>query len=399
MVYSVIGANFGDEGKGFIVNNLSRELIFKNINLIVVRTNGGSQAGHTVEDKGLKHVFHHFGSGTFQFVDTYLSKEFIVNPIMFKEEFMELNKFIFSYSKLREIVHPDARVTTPYDMIVNQALESIRDNNRHGSCGLGINETIVRNKNKHFELKVKDLSDIKYVKYLLNQIKQNYIPKRLKDLDIYDRLDDRNSYYLIDEDNFIQNKFIEDCEFFIKSIDIRDYQYLTPYLDKGNLIFENAQGLLLDKNSVFYPHVTPTKTGLTYPIGILKELNYKGEIKSIYVTRPYITRHGAGYLPNECKQTDLYQNIKDETNIPNEWQGSLRFAIPDIDKIAENLLKDIIENKSNNILINSYLAVTCKNHLNTSEEVKTVQGVMNLYEFMGKIIDETAGLLIPYGIF
>ena len=69
MVYSVIGMNFGDEGKGFIVNNLCKELIIKNNNLIVVRTNGGSQAGHTVEDKGVRHVFHHFGSGTFQLVD------------------------------------------------------------------------------------------------------------------------------------------------------------------------------------------------------------------------------------------------------------------------------------------------------------------------------------------
>ena len=401
MVYSVIGANFGDEGKGFIVNNLCKRLISQDINVIVVRTNGGSQAGHTVEDKGVRHIFHHFSSGTFQLVDTYLSKEFIVNPIMFKEEFIELNKIIFSCSKLREIIHPEARVTTPYDMIVNQTLESIRDNDRHGSCGLGINETVVRNNDKHFKLVVKDLQDSKYVKYLLNQVKQNYIPKRLKDLNIYDKLDDRSSYYLLDEDNTILNKFLEDCEFFYKNIDIRDYQYLVSYLNEGHIIFENAQGLLLDKDSVFYPHVTPTKTGLKYSINILKELNYKGEIKSIYVTRPYITRHGAGYLPNECKQSDLYQNIKDETNIPNEWQGSLRFALPSIDRIAETLLKDIIENKTSNIdiAIIPYLAMTCISHLDNPEEVKTVQGIMSLFDFASKIINETFGLVDLYGIY
>ena len=286
-------------------------------------------------------------------------------------------------------------------MIVNQTLESIRDNDRHGSCGLGINETVVRNNDKHFKLVVKDLQDSKYVKYLLNQVKQNYIPKRLKDLNIYDKLDDRSSYYLLDEDNTILNKFLEDCEFFYKNIDIRDYQYLVSYLNEGHIIFENAQGLLLDKDSVFYPHVTPTKTGLKYSINILKELNYKGEIKSIYVTRPYITRHGAGYLPNECKQSDLYQNIKDETNIPNEWQGSLRFALPSIDRIAETLLKDIIENKTSNIdiAIIPYLAMTCISHLDNPEEVKTVQGIMSLFDFASKIINETFGLVDLYGIY
>lgn len=399
MVYSVIGANFGDEGKGFIVNNLCKKLSSQEINIIVVRTNGGSQAGHTVENRCKRHIFHHFGSGTLQLVDTYLSKEFIVNPIMFREEFIELNKIIFSQSKLRELVHPEARVTTPYDMIMNQALESFRDNSRHGSCGLGINETIVRNNDKHFKLVVKDLQDSKYVKYLLNQIKQNYIPERLKDLNIYDNLDDRNSYYLLDEDNSIQNRFLEDCEFFMKNIDIKDYQYLVSYLKEGHIIFENAQGLLLDKDSIYYPHVTPTKTGLKYSLDILKELNYNGEIKPIYVMRPYITKHGAGYLLNECSQSDLYQNIKDETNIPNEWQGSLRFALPDIDRIAETLLKDVIENQSSNIVISPSLAITCRSHLDNLDEVKTIQGTMSLFNFISGIMTETVGLFDFYGIY
>lgn len=394
MVYSVIGMNFGDEGKGFIVNNLCKELIIKNNNLIVVRTNGGSQAGHTVEDKGLRQVFHHFGSGSLQGIKTYLSKEFIVNPIMFREEY---NILINNLLELREIVHPDARVTTPYDMIVNQALESIRDNDRHGSCGLGINETIVRNNDKHFKLVVKDLQDSKYIKYFLNQIKQNYISERLKDLGIYDRLDDRTSYYLIDEDNVIQNRFIEDCEFFMKIVEIKDYQYLIPYLDKGNLIFENAQGLLLDKDSDFYPHVTPTKTGLTYSIDILKELNYRRELRPIYVTRPYITRHGAGCLPNECSQSDLYQNIRDETNIPNEWQGNLRFAIPDIDYMVESVLKDINSIDFNILEINPYVAITCKSHLDNLDKVKSIQGIVSLKKF-ADIFCKKSGFNL-YGIF
>ena len=73
----VIGANFGDEGKGLMTDYFSQKP-----NSIVVCSNGGAQRGHTVTTSdGIRHVFHHFGSGTFNHASTYLSEDFIVNPI------------------------------------------------------------------------------------------------------------------------------------------------------------------------------------------------------------------------------------------------------------------------------------------------------------------------------
>ena len=79
----VIGANAGDEGKGLMTDYFSQKP-----NSIVVCSNGGSQRGHTVmTPDGIRHVFHHFGSGTFNGAVTYLPKEFIVNPLIFVQEF------------------------------------------------------------------------------------------------------------------------------------------------------------------------------------------------------------------------------------------------------------------------------------------------------------------------
>lgn len=379
MIYAIIGSNFGDEGKGYEVNKLC-EVINSPEDTIVIRTNGGSQAGHTVKLNGnISHIFHHFGSGTLNGVKTYLSKEFIINPIVFKEEYKDLNilgDYLLRLGDSIEYVNPNARITTPYDMIINQALETIRDGNRHGSCGIGINETIVRNEIKEYSFQIKDIKDrdIGFIKYILTQIKNNYVPKRLKDLDIYDKIDDRFSYYLIDEDNMIMNRYIEDCLFFIGNIKVKEYSFLNKF---SNIIFENAQGLLLDKdNKIYYPHVTPTKTGLRYIIDILKELSLSDKINLnvIYVSRPYITRHGAGTLINEVKdKSKLNMNVKeDTTNIQNEWQGTIRYAPLDIEDLYNRIKEDIHSVSDDLLNLNINLNVDIHMPCNTLELLQKV---------------------------
>src|SRR5580698_7114906 len=84
--YAVIGANFGDEGKGLITDFLCSQLD----DCLVVRFNGGAQAGHTVVTLRGRHVFHHFGSGTFNDSPTFLSRFFVVNPLLWEKEHIEL---------------------------------------------------------------------------------------------------------------------------------------------------------------------------------------------------------------------------------------------------------------------------------------------------------------------
>src|SRR5690348_14536867 len=120
----VIGANFGDEGKGLMTDYLcaaagdsSRGEIS---GAMVVRFNGGAQAGHTVFAGGRRHVFHHFGSGAFAGAATFLSRYFVVNPFLWAKERDELGFCP------RVFVDRAAMLTTPYDMLVNQEAERIR---------------------------------------------------------------------------------------------------------------------------------------------------------------------------------------------------------------------------------------------------------------------------------
>ena len=116
----VVGANYGDEGKGLATDFFARNASGKCLNVLY---NGGPQRGHTVELKGGKrHVFHHFGSGTFANAHTLFDKDFMVNPILFAKEYDELAR---DGVDVKCFVSPDCRVTTPYDMIINQIVEML----------------------------------------------------------------------------------------------------------------------------------------------------------------------------------------------------------------------------------------------------------------------------------
>ena len=141
----VYGINFGDEGKGLLTDFLSR----KYHNSIVIRHNGGAQAGHTVvvdsKKTKLRHVCSHIGSGSLNGTSTYLGKEFICNPILFTQELLRLKEEGFDLNNLPPIfVHPCCKVTTPWDMIANQEEEKSLGDKKYGSCGVGIWHTINR---------------------------------------------------------------------------------------------------------------------------------------------------------------------------------------------------------------------------------------------------------------
>ena len=96
-------------------------------------------------------------------------------------------------------------------------------------------------------------------------------------------------------------------------------------------IFESAQGLLLDQNHEWFPHVTHANTGSDDIVPYYDELvehDYIDEPMRIhYVTRGYLTRHGAGPLPHE--DSNLY--YPDDTNVQHEFQGALRYAPLNLD--------------------------------------------------------------------
>lgn len=331
---AVIGAGYGDEGKGLVTSTLAHT------HDIVVRHSGGSQAAHTVEYNGLRHVFGHFGSGTLQGLPTYLSKFFIINPMTFRKEWNELES-----KGVTPVVYidPMASVTTPFDMFINQRLERNRGNKKHGSCGLGINETITRGEH-YAKITTRDLQSYKLTHSLLVMLK-NYFKNRAQYYSM-DIPEFKNERFV---DNVIKN-FVEDAQFMLDRVTIRSDSILHHF---DNVLFEGAQGLMLDEYYGEFPHVTRSRTGVNNVHAIMCSVDCAVPLKAYYVTRHYLTRHGAGPLANG---RDLPSWVKDKTNIPNEWQGSLRYAPLDLDQL-DKFVK--IDSRKTGIRTENNMVVTC----------------------------------------
>jgi adenylosuccinate synthase len=336
---AIIGSGHGDEGKGHATDYFSSPCS------LVIRYNAGPQAGHTVVTDSFRQVFHHFGSGTLSGSPTYLSRYFICNPILFIKELDELKDF-------NPIVYisPDALVTTPYDMILNDIIEKSRGINRHGSCGCGINETVERNIILD-ELRVKDINK-KDFKDRLEYVRKVYVYERLTgsfgiDPDL---ILEKHKKLLLSEG--LLNHFLSDCELFLKhsrrKIDLKDF---------SSLIFEGAQGLLLDQdNKTYFPHVTRSNTGIKNVISIMEEFNITSSIDIYYITRAYLTRHGPGKFPTEV-ESKPFKKVEDFTNVENEFQGALRFGYLDVNQLNEAINNDLLIAK--NIQYSKNLVITC----------------------------------------
>lgn len=330
---AVIGVGYGDEGKGATVNYLSRP------SSTVIRFNGGAQAGHTVVHNGLRHVFSHFGSGTLKGAKTHLSRFFVCNPLGFINEYKCLIK-----NKIEPQISVDQNsyVTTPYDIYVNREIEKKRGNNRHGSVGIGFGETIERSE-RGFPLFVRDLLDEKLLWEKLKDISHYYF-NRFIHLDLGAHFNDRW---------FPLHEFVEECQLFLNHINIIDDEEIIK--KEKDIIFEGAQGLMLDPEYGTMPYCTRSNCGLKNIIQLIGNT----PLDIYYVTRPYTTRHGVGPLPYECSKP--YDNIIDHTNEPNLYQGPLRYAPLNIGDISRVVQSDV--SKLPNDLSHIYGVMTCMDQL------------------------------------
>lgn len=335
----VIGANFGDEGKGLMTDYFCHQSALRGENCIVVCHNGGVQRGHTVDTPdGLHHVFHHFGSGTFAGADTYFSKEFILNPIIFRQEYEELKELGYVP---KVYVNNSCKVSTPFDMILNQILEEKRSNNRHGSCGLGIFETIERHKSGSISPANIFLPNYDGLNCMnLRLIRDKYFFKRMIDLGI--SLD--NEWEEIFYNKGLIENYLNDLDFMNAHTVMTNDSIIEKY---QNIVFEGGQGLLLDQNNKeYFPHLTPSNTGLENPAEMILRLFPDSKVEVCYVTRPYLTRHGAGRLDNECRKEQINPNMEDLTNVPNPHQGTLRYGKIDVSELVRRIQKDFSERRN-----------------------------------------------------
>ena len=309
----VIGANYGDEGKGLVSANLAAKAQQDGKKCLTVLYNGGSQRGHTVEFGNFRHVYHHFAAGSEFGSDTYFHQDFLVNPMTFIQEHKGIICEIYMDAR--------CRIVTPFDMIANQFAEQGRDV-RHGSCGMGIFETITRYNDGGDRMLTRKVGD------LCNLINDS----------LYDYITDVQRYYEhrkgIRFDSIpgldvagLKRHWVDDFTAMVANVSIVydwSVKNLLNYYDV--IIFEGGQGLALDMdNMADFPHLTPSNTGCKKMIPfIIGTLGEDTPVELYYVTRSYLTRHGNGPMPDGYLDHSMIE--QDMTNHPNPWQGTLRLT-------------------------------------------------------------------------
>lgn len=361
MIQVVIGANFGDEGKGLMTDYFCRS--HKGQKVLNIRMNGGAQAGHTVvTSKKERWEFAGIGAGSFNpGVDTYLSRHFIVNPYLLV---MELYKLDVNFGiRPKVFVDAECAVTTLFDMTINQILEEYRGNTRHGSCGYGVFETwnrTTREDRIRYPLTIGMLKEMHdrggstVIAKILRDMQDNYVPTRLHELgisrndlsnDVYDKL------FCI-ETVGTNASMIEEM---FSDIILADASVINQY---EYLVFEGAQGLSLDmENTKYFPHLTPSKTGLMNVIDVLQSREHMENVEVCFMTRSYMTKHGAGEMATECSK-EIIGNIYDKTNLKNPYQGTLRFGTIDKEELKGNIQRELILADTLHVPVKSSLCVT-----------------------------------------
>lgn len=324
----VVDLTFGDAGKGTMVDFLVRRHGART----VVRYNGGAQAGHNVVlPDGRHHTFSQFGSGTFVTdVRTHLSRFMLVHPLTMISEEKHLHEIGIDDAFDRLTVDEDAIIITPFHQAANRLKEMNRGDGRHGSCGLGIAETASHAIDFPDDaVHARDLTDRDVLVRKLEAIR---LAKTREIRAIVDRLaDDENARAEIDvllspeTVDRVADQFVA----FAQTVAIVPATYLRDVLrEENHVVFEGAQGILIDEWHGFHPFTTWSTITTEYAETLLREAGFNGRVEKIGVVRSYATRHGPG--PFVTESAALTESLPDPHNGTNAWQRNFRVGTFDL---------------------------------------------------------------------
>ena len=276
----LLGLQWGDEGKGKIVDAISKDYS------IISRFQGGPNAGHTIKIGDKSHVLHTIPSGIFhKNLINIIGNGVVIDPIIFKEEILKLsNRDIDISNKL--LISNKAHLIIPTHCLLDQASEKSKGIKKIGSTLKGIGPTYM-DKTGRNGIRVGDL--------FLEGWEVQYGKLKNKHLKMIANLNADISFDL-DE---LELKFFESLNFIKKMSFIDSENFLFDSLKKGEKILaEGAQGSMLDIDFGTYPFVTSSNTtasGACNGLGISpKKIN-----KVIGVFKAYTTRVGSGPFPSE----------------------------------------------------------------------------------------------------
>jgi adenylosuccinate synthase len=314
---------YGDAGKGSIVDFLVRELQAG----VVVRYNGGAQAAHNVVDpSGTHHTFSQFGSGTLTpGVRTHLSRFMLVDPLsMFREE-QHLQALGITDAFSRTTIDREALVVTPYHQALNRLREIARGSERHGSCGMGIGETmsdyVVHGSQALFIGDLREPAQMKRKLQFLCELKLAGLQT------IRDKLPDTETVsreLRVLEDPSLMDLVVDRYCQFARQVDIVEPEFLGHLLAQDTVIGEGSQGILLDEWYGFHPYTTWSTTTFRNADTLLQEQQYDGCVVRVGALRVYATRHGPG--PFVTEDMALTAALPDLHNRTNPWQLTMRIG-------------------------------------------------------------------------
>lgn len=315
----MVDLGFGDGGKGLITDFLTRR-VNAGVN---VRFNGGAQAGHNVVTAdGRHHTFAQFGAGSFlPKVRTFLSRFMVVHPTALLLEAAALRAAGAQDILSRTAISENALLVTPYHQAAGRLRELLRGNLRHGSCGVGIGETVKSSIEFPGDaVRAGDLRDTRRLGDKLARVRD----RLYGDIQKSPRINSETARYeyAIFENKETASLWIENCAPAIPLIS--PDTTLKDWLSRTNAaIFEGAQGLLIDESLGFHPNTSWSCCTAQNARELLAESARNVPLNVWGVLRAYSVRHGPGPFPSECEEL---KSIIVEHNGINFWQGAVRYG-------------------------------------------------------------------------
>ncbi len=302
--FIVTGLGFGDCGKGTVTDALTRRFDAR----LVVRFNGGAQAGHNVVlPEGRHHTFAQFGAGTLvEGVRTHLAAQVVVHPTALAVEADYLARAGVPDAMTRLTADPRCLVTTPFHQAAGRLRERLLGN---GTCGVGVGET-VRDALSHADDALR-LGALRGAGEQLERIRVRLVESLPAEVA-------RDGDWSMLQDPSLAQRWLE----VVRALPLRlmtDEEAAHVNRDH-TIVFEGAQGILLDEHHGFHPHTTWSTCTARNALHWLRDSPH--QVEKVGVLRSMLTRHGAGPLPSESRELVL----PEPHNQSAGWQGAFRIG-------------------------------------------------------------------------
>jgi len=281
----LLGLQWGDEGKGKIVDVLTKKYN------IIARFQGGPNAGHTLEFDGIKHVLHTIPSGIFhKNALNIVGNGVVIDPVIFKKELDQLSKYNLDIKNIL-FISRKAHLILPTHRLLDAASEASKGKAKIGSTLKGIGPTYM-DKTGRNGIRVGDLE--------MENWKEKYRALADKHVGMIEFYNSKIEYNLKE----LENEFFAALKVLKTLTFIDSEEYIQQAQNDGKTILaEGAQGSLLDIDFGTYPFVTSSNTtaaGACTGLGVAP-----GKIGEVFgIFKAYTTRVGSGPFPTELFDKD-----------------------------------------------------------------------------------------------